>query len=416
MELGSGNGITMTEEALKELIIDRIRKAAMPDSSKNILNISKVAGRMTRNTNTFYNNTVEEKDLILYHLKQKYLKVKSENDSVVSGGKNLLYFTIYLDEHYLEVLNMCLKSIVANTPDINFDVLFITDTATKSKIEQFDVISQFRTHYMLTPTPKTGPIASLKKLNIFDFEKISEYSKILFFDADILCIKNLNIIFEKPLEPEKLYVSVTKIHRSPLLLSPTHGIMHLSREDAEFINETPNIMPFNAGQFLFINSSRMKGHFGNIRWLKNVWPDQYFYEQSFMNYYFVLRSLTSPFTVPTNASNEPEPFGTLENQLVSVTFNPSNNTNREEGTLLHFARMVRVARYKPVMTVTGATNSTFSAEAMFKATVMPEGLLTAPIKMHNENTVAIHFAATLPSGLDKKTFMNLYANAHQLHI
>jgi len=131
----------------------------------------------------------------------------------------------------------------------------------------------------------------LKKLNIFDYEKISDYSKILFFDADILCIKDLNIIFDKELEPEKLYVCVTEIHRSPLLLTPTHGIMYLTDEDAEFIYDNPDIVPFNAGQFMFLNSSRMKEHFANVRWLKNVWPDTYFYEQSFMNYYFVLKLL-----------------------------------------------------------------------------------------------------------------------------
>lgn len=405
----------MTQNNLKDGIIDRIRKATLPDSKINIQNISKVAGRMTRNGNTFYNNSIEDKDVVLHHLNQKFLKVKSVEDVVVDGRKNLLYFTIFLDDSYLELLNICLKSIVANTPDINFDVLFITDTSTKAKIEQFEVISNFRADYMLLPTPASGPIASLKKLNIFSYEKIADYSKILFFDVDIVCIKNLNIIFEKNLLPEKLYVSVNKIHKSPLLLSPTHGIMYLSKEDAAFLNDNPDSVPFNAGQFMFLNSSRMKNHFENILWLKNVWPDIYFYEQSFMNYYFVLRSLTCPLNT-TKIPQEGETFEQFENQLVSVTFNPGKNTNQDDTIFLNIMRLKRLAERKNLMTVSGATNSNFSTDSMLKTSIMPEGVLINPILMHNENTVAIHFAATLPSGVEKKTFITLYANAHKLHI
>jgi len=68
------------------------------------------------------------------------------------------------------------------------------------------------------------------------------------------------------------------------------------------------------------------------------------------------------------------------------------------------------------MTVSGATNSNFSKKTMLKHTIMPEGVLTEPLQMHSEQTVAIHFAATLSDGMEKKTFMNLYANAHKLHI
>ena len=39
----------------------------------------------------------------------------------------------------------------------------------------------------------------------------------------------------------------------------------------DFINENPDIVPFNAGQFLFMNSQRMKKHFDNVRWLRSVW-------------------------------------------------------------------------------------------------------------------------------------------------
>jgi hypothetical protein len=54
------------------------------------------------------------------------------------------------------------------------------------------------------------------------------------------------------------------------------------------------LKPFNAGQFLFKNTLKMKKHFENIIWLTKAWGGYYFYEQSFLNYYFNVKTkLTS---------------------------------------------------------------------------------------------------------------------------
>ena len=51
-------------------------------------------------------------------------------------------------------------------------------------------------------------------------------------------------------------------------------------------------MPFNAGQFLFKNSTKMKAHFDNVNWFMQNWPGQYFFEQAFMNHYFCVNAFT----------------------------------------------------------------------------------------------------------------------------
>lgn len=417
----------MSDTISNDEVIERIRNSAKPLSKNNTYNFLKLKARMTSNTMSFYNDTDEEKDLILHHLDKKFIKVKSKEDIIIAGNKNLLYFSIFFSDAYVDLLYMCLKSIVANTPNINFDVLFITDASTKEKIEAFDIISNFNVDYMVTDSVDSGPLASIKKLNIFDYEKISNYSKILFFDADIICIKDLNIIFQQTLEPEKLYVCSTPNHRSPLLLAPTHGIMHLSKADAAFINENPDVVPFNAGQFLFLNSTRMQRHFSNIRWLRNAWPAEFFYEQSFMNYYFVLRSLTTPMSIKVNkqitetilncgAEKRVTEWRIVDEQLVSVTHNPSKKANGESD-LLDFIRLMRLfPGKKNIMTVSGAQKSNFSKNVLNKFSEIPEGILNEMVPMHTENTVAIHFAATLPDGVEKKTFINNYANAYKLHI
>ena len=404
----------MTDEELKKIAIDEIRASALPTSYSNVRQIFKIKSLMTANRQRFYNNTNEEKDLILHHVHQKYLNVKNEEDVVVSGGKNLLYFSVFLSDEYVDLLYISLKSIIANTPNINFDVLIMTDAATKVKIQAFDIISNFNVDYMLSGPVNKGPLASLKKLNIFDYEKISEYSKILFFDADIVCIKDLNIIFQKELVPEKLYVCSTPKSTSKLLSSVTHGIMYLSEFDATTITENASIATFNAGQFLFLNSSRMKNHFGNVRWLKNVWPGEYFYEQSFMNYYFVLKSLTSLLSVkfsmfPENMPGMPY-MPMMEQQLVAVTYN-TQNLNSE---FQFFDETIAPRRYK--IQVSGATLSNFSKKELQPVVAPAAEIIKDPVQMHGDRTVAIHFAAILARGLTKKEFINLYANAYKLHI
>jgi hypothetical protein len=51
-------------------------------------------------------------------------------------------------------------------------------------------------------------------------------------------------------------------------------------------------MPFNAGQFLFRNSERMRKHFDNVNWFMRNWAGEYFFEQAFMCYYFCKAYLT----------------------------------------------------------------------------------------------------------------------------
>lgn len=353
----------MNELTPRQIEIEKLRTDTLPNSDLNKTIVFRLKHRMTLNSGPLYGKSEKDRDLILHHLRQRYLKTRSKENIIDTGDKNLLYFSIFVgEEEYIELLYLCLNSIVKTTPKLNFDVLFITDEATKQKIQSLDVISKFNVDYFIQDSVNSGPVASLQKLNIFDYKKISDYSRILFFDTDIICVKDLNIIFNAPLEHETLYVCSPPAYKSPTLLSPTHGIMYLSYHDAAFLHDNPNVTPFNAGQFLFLNSSRMKEHFENVRWLKDSWPCEYFYEQSFMNYYFVIRSLTKP----------------MFTQLAEL--------NKE--------------RYQAVSIVHDSIDTS------------PTDLMT-PTKIHNDQTVAIHFAAV---GENKKMYINFYTNAYKLHV
>jgi hypothetical protein len=57
-----------------------------------------------------------------------------------------------------------------------------------------------------------------------------------------------------------------------------HSISQISNEHLEAL-KLHNQMPFNAGQFLMINSDKMQEHFKNVNWLMENWPGHFFFEQ-----------------------------------------------------------------------------------------------------------------------------------------
>ena len=63
------------------------------------------------------------------------------------------------------------------------------------------------------------------------------------------------------------------------------GLQNYTREELEtFV--LYQIYPFNCGLFLFNNTNEMKDDFCNILNMIDTYEKEYFYEQSFMNYYF----------------------------------------------------------------------------------------------------------------------------------
>jgi hypothetical protein len=68
-----------------------------------------------------------------------------------------------------------------------------------------------------------------------------------------------------------------------------HGLQSYTEEQIETFKKN-NILPFNAGHFLFKNTCQNKEHFYNIQIMIWGWTGTYFYEQSFMNHYFLLNN------------------------------------------------------------------------------------------------------------------------------
>lgn len=243
------------------------------------------------NKNTPYKNTDADKDIIKYHLQTKSTYANSLTGTT-SGDKNLIYFTIFNDPTFVVVLDIFLKSIKKYSDISKFDILILTDDATKTLLSNIDGLVGFNVDYFLLPRVNDPVTASVQKLRIFEYNKLNDYKKILFLDADIVCFDNINKLFDLNISEDKLNV-VEVEGGSPV--SPNHSLRYFTEEELDYILQN-KIRPFNAGHFMFINNERMIEHFKNVYWLYNVWPGSYFYEQSFMNYYFNIFVKNTDFT------------------------------------------------------------------------------------------------------------------------
>jgi len=240
------------------------------------------------NTITPFKNTDDDKNTIFSILKNNISQI-NVLPNLPFGNKNLLYYTVYGDG-YVQLLNKSLESIKEKTPNIDFDVLLIIDEVTKVSVDSLDIISEFNVHYHLINKPIDGIEASMNKMKIYDFKLINNYNKILFLDCDIITVKDLNIIFDDITNDDVFYSVSNKEVFIGSYNTHYHGLKFNTDEIVSLATKQSN-MPFNAGQYAFSNTNRMREHFKNINWFISVWPSSYFFEQSFVNVYFVYANI-----------------------------------------------------------------------------------------------------------------------------
>ena len=217
---------------------------------------------------------------------QKFKDTNNLKPRIKHSGKNLIYFTLGLDEKFTRMVKSCIWSILQNTREVTFDVLVIHDP--EVKVDEFwKVFPEIHFHFFEVEKARDGVEASMNKLKVFSFPKIDEYKKVLFLDADIIFGKvDIRDVFDElKMEPKSFYSTV---HDTCLTITHQtffHTIRRYTEEEMQRFEEA-NLLPFNAGQFMFIVSNVMRKHFENILYLVSVWRKNYFFEQAFMNYYF----------------------------------------------------------------------------------------------------------------------------------
>jgi len=313
-----------------------------------------------KNSRILYEDTISDKKIVYVYLNERIREAELADVSAI-GTKNLIYFSIFGSDEYVLIFERLLKSISASSNKSLFDLMVITDTKTKAKIEALEVVSKFPVFdYFLTETPNDGVDASIKKLEIFKYPSINQYAKILFLDCDMLATSPIEQIFFENLDPTKIEIASTWDKPLANINNPSvfHVLDYFSPENIKYLQENPDkCHPINAGQFLFVNSLRMKKHFENVQWLMSVWPGEYYFEQSFMNHYFMLNGFTSSRVLNTkiafiNINASPQQVRTSNEQKTDFNNIKKQNNAARPGIIINKVK----TKTEIISSISGQTN------------------------------------------------------------
>jgi hypothetical protein len=193
--------------------------------------------------------------------------------------KKLIYFTLGNNLNYIKLADLCVKSLYATGYDGDF--LFITDL-------QEEILNTIPFKYppIFLNIGKSDLLeSSANKLKLYDFDKINDYSKIIFSDLDILWTKNPDVIFNE-INDDEFYMS----NENSLMSDEWWGGNILNNEEKNYIKFN-KIYGVNAGIFAF--NSNMINHLKNIDDLlsHNLHLSNTCLEQPFLNVYLFRNKL-----------------------------------------------------------------------------------------------------------------------------
>ena len=200
---------------------------------------------------------------------------------------NLIYFTIGYNPGYVKLLEVCLASLRKKCDMSTIKLLVMCD------LNYLPYVNNLGFDYtIITPENNSPEQVSMRKVEIFHFDMINNFEKVIYLDSDIVITGDLNVIFDNITKDNILYTFNESDDFGE------HNLIYFGRQDytkhqiLEFVRR--NIKVFNCGQFGFLVTKIMQKHFSNVLDLIKENDREFFYEQSFMNYYFNSHYLTSP--------------------------------------------------------------------------------------------------------------------------
>ncbi len=197
--------------------------------------------------------------------------------------KNLMYYTVGYNSSYLEMLVLHIRSLIRfNSADT--DLLIITNQATRKIISV--MFPEIVFDYLIVDTGSADQTIT-NKLKIYQYDKIHDYDKVLFCDADSLWNKSPDDVF-KAIVNDKINVAT-----EPQLMNNESGYWGnnlLSESQRRDITQK-GIMGINGGVFGFKNN--MSQVFKEIEKfvLDNPTMKNGCYEQPFLNVYLYTNNL-----------------------------------------------------------------------------------------------------------------------------
>lgn len=204
-------------------------------------------------------------------------------------SKYLLYTILtFKKEYYLPLFKIMIKSIVAFSAT-DFDLCIITNKSYLPELMAFPEMTAFpQVHYHIVPEDNDLFPALMRKCDIANFKDFLKYDKIMFLDCDIIIQGDLVSLFKKVRAlPNKIYAPESGSHYHKFW-----GLCNYSDENVDFFRKY-KIKSFTSGSYLFKPSEEMKYHLLECKRFALNYKGSHFYDQSFYNYYFNTKNMSS---------------------------------------------------------------------------------------------------------------------------
>jgi lipopolysaccharide biosynthesis glycosyltransferase len=173
---------------------------------------------------------------------------------------------------------------------LNFDILIICDKPTHDALVSLPIMKDLPNisfHYV--PKSKNLYHALLGKCDIYQFSNVSKYEKVLYLDCDVIVQRDLMDLFKKtPIQKNILYAPQEGEIKGKFWYLDSYTEQNVARL------EQHGVQSFNSGTFMFVPTLTFLKHFEKIKIMATEYKGKkHFYDQSFLNYYFNTKNISS---------------------------------------------------------------------------------------------------------------------------
>jgi lipopolysaccharide biosynthesis glycosyltransferase len=170
---------------------------------------------------------------------------------------NCIFFTVFNQEKYVDMLYLLLESIfIYGDLDNNTEILIYTSTSFMNKIKQSHLFNNQKIKFEINDTYNDIGQSCKARLDLFNLHSVKNYNKILYLDTDILVKGDINKVFD--------------VCKEDILYVLEEGEINDNREfwgKILFGNEINNYKDksaFTSGILLFNNCNKIKELFNKI--------------------------------------------------------------------------------------------------------------------------------------------------------
>jgi hypothetical protein len=213
--------------------------------------------------------------------------------------KKLIYFVVGGSPEYVALTRFSIYTLRMLSPGLESDVdLVVLCDAAYEPIARASLPGV--AIHVTAPNPQPM-IVSLRKVEVFDYvDSVSssvDYDKILYLDSDVVATGDVRALLERPIDDGVLYVKLEgrsgDVQTPEVFGSLVSGLGdYTPSEVARFVSQKTRTI--NGGTFMFLNSAANRFHFRTLAEKVRTHEGAYFYDQSFVNAYYLRNGRYSP--------------------------------------------------------------------------------------------------------------------------